>query len=896
MKVRGWMPLTVALVAASALADTFVVAVGVEQYDDLRVSSLRYAIADAKAVAGTFRASGVPFDHVTVLTSEQRSPDRRPSRVRVLAALEAVAEQAKAGDNLVFFFAGHGIEQDGEQYLMTVDTRRSLVPDTALPMRLVNKALTGIGASNVLFILDACRNDPDSGRGDRDAPLTDGLCRGLRPALAKQGQPGPHVATLLSCDVGQRAWEDPGQGHGAFTVYLLKALRGAAGSPVTLKTLASYVTRETSAWAKRAKRAQSPKLLDPDNQDMQLLTPPPEPMVSVSFQNDTLAKVVDVLAEQYGVPIVVGRGVDVESKVTGHLDNQPLSVTLKVLLKAHDLSVQRDGDVYVILPPGQEVEPPAPKEEAYQVTGDELVVDQQNGPYKTIGEAVKAARTNATVLVKPGTYREQVVIDRPLRLIGAGRPEDVQIVGQVAERASGVLTVAAGPSEVSRLSVTLEDSAGEDPRCAVSVTADATLRHVLLSAPEHQGKGCQVYSARAELLSCTVLAAAWCVEGWRGGIQARDCLLRGRLAGLMVDGATTAELTDCRIVSRSHAVQLQGTDAVSLVRCDLSEAPLGAFLSPTDATLAHQDCTFAPSDRTVATVAPSAVAPRSFAKDVILVDPAGQGDFVTLPDALRAARPGATVRLVPGRYDGRLVLTKRVTIEGLGKPEETTIEAIGMPALILNFTEATVRNVHLWSPVGPTRLSYATTVYAGYRSVARLENCLIRNVDPAAFSALSTHTEGTLVLNGCTVSGGPTTGISPNGSAALTDCVITDCGQAGIRFPDKYVPRLGLTNTTIERCQGGGLVAERSAGRPLVSITVSGGAIRNNQQHGVRLQGPVTATFEKTSIVANALAGLQLRDGAKATVTGCDLRGNGTGPFDIGPGCTLEQKDNQLGR
>ncbi len=42
------------------------------------------------------------------------------------------------------------------------------------------------------------------------------------------------------------------------------------------------------------------------------------------------------------------------------------------------------------------------------------------GCYKTIGAAVAAASANDTILVAPGTYQEDVVITKPLSLVGAG--------------------------------------------------------------------------------------------------------------------------------------------------------------------------------------------------------------------------------------------------------------------------------------------------------------------------------------------------------------------------------------------------------------------------------------------------------------------------------------------
>ncbi|MCC7492165.1 MAG: caspase family protein [Fimbriimonadaceae bacterium] len=79
-------------------AATLVLSVGVEKYDDERISSLQYAVADARAVAAAFRAAGVPPRNVTLLASDEREAARRPTRIAVLRALERLREQARPGD------------------------------------------------------------------------------------------------------------------------------------------------------------------------------------------------------------------------------------------------------------------------------------------------------------------------------------------------------------------------------------------------------------------------------------------------------------------------------------------------------------------------------------------------------------------------------------------------------------------------------------------------------------------------------------------------------------------------------------------------------------------------------------------------------------------------------
>jgi len=261
---------------APCLAETFLVAAGIEKYDDASISALQYAAQDAAALAKVYRdaQAGPVYE---LLSS---SPDSdRPTRSRLLSTFEEIRLKADAGDTVLFFFAGHGVEREGVQYLLPYDTRLSLMEDTALPMRLLNRALEGCRADRVLFIIDACRNDPQAGKGDESAELTGGLARGLRPKIsAPSGGRMPATALLLACDVGQRAWEWPGENHGAFTYYLLQGLLGKVadqGGAITLKALADYLAQELPEWCRRAQKPeQTPRLDLGDGGDFVLLKLP----------------------------------------------------------------------------------------------------------------------------------------------------------------------------------------------------------------------------------------------------------------------------------------------------------------------------------------------------------------------------------------------------------------------------------------------------------------------------------------------------------------------------------------------------------------------------------------------------------------------------------------------
>ncbi|MBM3465307.1 MAG: hypothetical protein FJX76_24705, partial [Armatimonadetes bacterium] len=221
--------------------------VGVDAYDNPQITPLRCAGDDARALGDTLvKVAGFPSSHVVVMTSAGKGMDR-PTSANVLSKLMGFSQAVKPGDEFVFFFSGHGIESEGRSYLLTCDANPAgtvLLNKTTLAVAEVQKTLHEIKASRILQFVDACRNDPRSGKGAADNLMGPKFSRDLKVIAdeAKSGGEVDAIATVLSCDVGQRSYEGY-KGHGYFTYFLLEGLNGAAASngKVTLPGLVEYL-------------------------------------------------------------------------------------------------------------------------------------------------------------------------------------------------------------------------------------------------------------------------------------------------------------------------------------------------------------------------------------------------------------------------------------------------------------------------------------------------------------------------------------------------------------------------------------------------------------------------------------------------------------------------------
>ncbi len=197
------------------MGKNWAITIGINHYDNLQ--RLVCAKRDAEAVRDFFRDE-LAFEQVYHFTED--SPPiqpktglpiaSRPTFATLMRFLRVRFEQPflGAGDNLWFFFAGHGLSHEERDYLLPLDADPGDVERTAIPISYVTERLRRCGADNVMLLIDACRSLSRSGTG-----------------IGRESQKG--VVTLFSCSPRERSYEieAPPIQHGVFTYALLQGLR-----------------------------------------------------------------------------------------------------------------------------------------------------------------------------------------------------------------------------------------------------------------------------------------------------------------------------------------------------------------------------------------------------------------------------------------------------------------------------------------------------------------------------------------------------------------------------------------------------------------------------------------------------------------------------------------------
>lgn len=196
----------------------YAIFVGIDKYSN-DITPLSCARKDALDLSMEFAAAGFERPQV-ILDGDAGCP-------KITREVSEVCKKMQSGDLLVFYFAGHGRELNGEHYLIGKDGYADPALHTldSLPMSaLVN--MTNKPGIRRLFILDCCRDNLLAGRSIAFA-RNDGEIMAMEKAVKSQSGFIPPLI-LNSCSSGEKAFEDHSSGHGYFTSALLKTIADTA--------------------------------------------------------------------------------------------------------------------------------------------------------------------------------------------------------------------------------------------------------------------------------------------------------------------------------------------------------------------------------------------------------------------------------------------------------------------------------------------------------------------------------------------------------------------------------------------------------------------------------------------------------------------------------------------
>ncbi|MBX3626271.1 MAG: caspase family protein [Rhizobacter sp.] len=192
------------------------------------------APAELKRVAlvvGNARYTGVPVLTNTLSDADDMCKALRELKFDVLCVRDLKTRRdfkravqdftGKLGTGVagLFYYAGHGLQIDGENYLVPTDARierKEDVEDETVSLRYVMAALDEARSDFSFIILDACRN----------SPFTRGFTRAVNRGLAAVSDTPTGSLVLYSTAANDTASDGPsGQRNSPFTKHLLTHMR-----------------------------------------------------------------------------------------------------------------------------------------------------------------------------------------------------------------------------------------------------------------------------------------------------------------------------------------------------------------------------------------------------------------------------------------------------------------------------------------------------------------------------------------------------------------------------------------------------------------------------------------------------------------------------------------------
>jgi hypothetical protein len=250
------LALVLSLVTGFARAeDRLALIIGNDSYQNLR--PLQKARNDARAVAGLL--GELAYD-VTLL----EDADRRTTT----KALSDLAARIEPGAEVVFYFAGHGVEISGRNYLIPTDApaagpdEEAFLTAESLAVDQVLETIRTRGARITLLILDACRDNPFPKADTRSV----GGTRGLAPIAAPEG-----TFILFSAGAGQAALDGMGSmdkdPNSVFTRALLQLLQDGDRP---FQEIARAIRRDVESMAATVNHKQRPAYYDELTDDFYL--------------------------------------------------------------------------------------------------------------------------------------------------------------------------------------------------------------------------------------------------------------------------------------------------------------------------------------------------------------------------------------------------------------------------------------------------------------------------------------------------------------------------------------------------------------------------------------------------------------------------------------------------
>lgn len=261
-----------AISSSARIRDKWALVVGISQFQDKRIPSLKYAAKDARDFRDFLvKEANFAPDHVRLLLNEKATERQVVSEL----GNKFLARVAKEGDLIVLYFSTHGspskADLKGKNYLVAYDSDRDDLYATGIEMQKIVETLNDrVDSTRTLLVLDACHSGATSaGTKGMEDPSN---------FSAEDLAQGSGKLVICSSSQDQKSWESTRYQNGIFTRKLIEGLR-MNGKKTKLGDAFGFVLKSVKSEVQEDQATKQEPVLRSkwDGNDLTLAVPPAEP-------------------------------------------------------------------------------------------------------------------------------------------------------------------------------------------------------------------------------------------------------------------------------------------------------------------------------------------------------------------------------------------------------------------------------------------------------------------------------------------------------------------------------------------------------------------------------------------------------------------------------------------
>jgi nitrous oxidase accessory protein NosD/predicted Ser/Thr protein kinase len=259
----------------------------------------------------------------------------------------------------------------------------------------------------------------------------------------------------------------------------------------------------------------------------------------------------------------------------------------------------------------------------------------------------------------------------------------------------------------------------------------------------------------------------------------------------------------------------------------------------------------------------------------LIVGKGGRATCLSLRVALRQARPGAHITVLPGLYRESLVVDKDVTITGEGDPGDIVLESAQGACLSLRAGHVHIQGLIIRKTALEDRDPAQVMIVHSGRAV--LEDCEL--IAPGG-SALRIEGSGTqLLLQRCHLHGEHTVGIEvlQGASVSLSHCTLEGHARVGVRANGGA--SVTLLQTVLKDAEGLGVCIQTQSQAQLEDCQILG-----CRAGGLEVDTEGRANLQRCRLASSSFAGVLVLEKGQVTLEDCEILGHGASGVHVAEG------------